>query len=183
MTLIYLLTIGIAALVLMILVRMVREERKSRRHTLGTARPEPDRPYRAHVSPANATTLQHLNVRPAVGASGQSVDIDTARRALQKVSYEMVGNRHGAETKARHKQDMTRFAAMDPLVREIAIQAREIVAANPGQLQSKIYPHFPRFSQEQVRYALYFAHELGWIYRKKKGNTYQLFPPGETIDQ
>ena len=181
--LIYLLTFCIAALVLLILVRMIRTERKERQRALGHTRPRSERSYRAHVPPAIATTSSHSNDYQQARSDEQAIDVNVARMALQKVSYEMVGKRHSAETKARFKQGMTKFAAMDPLVREIAIQAREIVAANPGQLQSKIYPYFPRFSQEQVRYALYFAHELGWIYRKKKGNSYQLFPPGNTIDQ
>lgn len=110
------------------------------------------------------------------------LDVDTMRAGLQKVAYEMVGTRHDEETKARFKQGMTEFAALDPLVREIAEKARELVVQQPGILQSRIYAHFEGRSVEQVRYALYFAHELGWIHRRKKGSSYQLFPPGRLID-
>lgn len=44
------------------------------------------------------------------------------------------------------------------------------------------YPFFPDHDPEKVRYALYFAHELGMLYRKKKGNTYQLFPAGSLVE-
>jgi len=113
-------------------------------------------------------------------ADDDSMNIDRTRLVMQKISYEMVGNRHNSETKARFKRDMTCFAANDPMVRLIAARVHELVIDNPGQLQSKIYRHFPEFSKEQVRYGLYFSDELGLIRRKKKGSTYQLFPAGTT---
>lgn len=109
-------------------------------------------------------------------------NVDRERQALQKIAYGMVNPGVSSDDKLRFKQVMTEFAAADPLVREIAERAQQLVAANPGQLQSKIYVHFPGRDKEQVRYALYFAHELGLIYRKKKGSSYQLFPPGITLD-
>lgn len=129
--------------------------------------------------------LRPTDVTPPVAPVAKddgAFDVDAARGALQKVAYDMVGNHHSEEEKAHFKQGMTEFAALDPMVRQIVERAAQIVATNPGLMQSKIYGHFPEFTVEQVRYALYFAHELGWIYRKKKGNSYQLFPPGETID-
>jgi hypothetical protein len=109
-------------------------------------------------------------------------DIDAERLARQKVAYGMVGKGASAEDKAAFKRDMTEFAAVDPLVRDIATRAAQVAERHPGILQSKIYPFFPDHDPEKVRYALYFAHELGMIYRKKKGNTYQLFPAGNVID-
>jgi len=103
---------------------------------------------------------------------------ENTRNGLQKVAYEMVGSRYDEATKARFKQDMTAFAADDPMVHLIARRVQQLVLDNPGQLQSKIYRHFPEFTKEQVRYGLYFADELGWVRRQKKGNSYQLFPIG-----
>jgi len=108
--------------------------------------------------------------------------VDDMRSGLQKAAYEMVGNRHDEATKARFKQDMTTFAAGDPLVQLIAMRVQQLVIDDPGQLQSKIYRHFPEFTKEQVRYGLYFADELGLVRRKKKRNSYQLFPAGQVYE-
>jgi hypothetical protein len=123
----------------------------------------------------------HAELAAEEAGSGPA-DIDAERLARQKVAYGMVGKGVSAEDKAAFKQDMTKFAAVDPLVRDIATRAAQVAERHPGILQSKIYPFFPDHDPEKVRYALYFAHELGMIYRKKKGNTYQLFPAGNVID-
>lgn len=108
--------------------------------------------------------------------------LDDRRTGMQKIAYEMVGGRHDEATKARFKQEMTAFAADDPMVRLIAARVQQLALDNPGQLQSKIYCHFPEFTREQVRYGLYFADELGLVRRKKKGCTYQLFPVGQVYE-
>lgn len=127
-------------------------------------------------------SMPPLAATPTTVSMPDDLTVDEARLALQKVAYGMVGSSVSDDDKLKFKQVMTEFAAADPLVHGIVEQAQRLVAASPGQLQSKIYVHFPRHDKEQVRYALYFAHELGLIYRKKKGNSYQLFPPGNTID-
>nr|DAT05663.1 MAG TPA: hypothetical protein [Caudoviricetes sp.] len=38
-------------------------------------------------------------------------------------------------------------------------------------MQSEIYDCFLEFAVEQVRYALYFAHELGWFAAKQDAAT------------
>lgn len=141
------------------------------------------------LAPTHKQALQLQEILPGIRlrleeepVEDNEPSVDDMRSGLQKVAYGMVGKQVGADDKARFKQDMTEFASADPLVAEIAARARLIVEATPGVLQSGIYPHFPEHSQEQVRYALYFAHELGWIHRKKKGRSYQLFPPGKVID-
>lgn len=122
-------------------------------------------------------------VKPAPQlAPAPPLTMDEMRDGLSRVAGEMVGNTHDAETKARFKQGMTEFASLDPLVKEVVVRVRALVEESPGLLQSGIYSSLPEYSQEQVRYALYFAHELGWVFRKKKGRSYQLFPPGETIE-
>lgn len=114
----------------------------------------------------------------ALPGAGYDPTLDEARLAMQKIAYTMVGPGVSPLEKDRFKQAMTEFASVDPVVHHIAARARQIIAANPGQLQSKIYVYFPGCDKEQVRYALYFADELGWIHRKKKGNSYQLFLAG-----
>lgn len=125
-----------------------------------------------------------LRVEEAKARYGQQAppDIDAERLARQKVAYGMVGKDVSAEDKAAFKRDMTEFAAVDPLVRDIATRAAQVINRHPGMLQSKIYPFFPDHDPEKVRYALYFAHEMGMLYRKKKGNTYQLFPAGSLVE-
>lgn len=140
------------------------------------------RRHRSGIPSSSAPPLPIAKATSVHRAEAGSPSVDEMRAGLQKVAYEMVGNRHDEETKARFKQGMTEFASLDPLVNEVVERARELVSTQPGILQSRIYAHFPDRSVEQVRYALYFAHELGWIHRKKKGNSYQLFPPGDLID-
>lgn len=118
---------------------------------------------------------------PNIPAAAPRPNWDGMRFELQKISYGMVGDGISASEKARFKADMTVFASADPLVKEITFQCRALVERNPGLVQSEIYEHLPDYTTEQVRYALYFAHELGWIFRKKKGRSYALYPPGNLI--
>lgn len=148
------------------------------------------------LAPSHATALQLQAMLPEMKRQLSEISttettampesafqsIDEMRAGLQKVAYGMVGKGINEEDKQRFKQDMTVFAAADPMVEKIAEHARAIVAESPGLLQSRIYVHFPGHTKEEVRYALYFAHELGWIHRRKKGSSYQLFPPGSVIN-
>lgn len=164
-----------------------RRQERARRYAAAASRSKRTKETRVALQGSSVPVVEKRPSVPASAPPGIEItlepSIDQVRLQLQKVSYEMVGTRHSAEAKARFKQDMTEFAAADPLVQEITRRAQQIVAQNPGMLQSSIYTHFPDADKEQVRYALYFAHELGWIFRKKKGRSYQLFPPGETYDQ
>lgn len=110
----------------------------------------------------------------------QSGNYDHARLLLQKIAYSMVGSDITQEQKNQFTQVMKDFASDDPLYREIMAIVVPFVAANPGVMQSKIYSELPQWTQEEVRYALYFAHELGHIQRVKKGNSYKLLPSGYT---
>jgi tetratricopeptide (TPR) repeat protein len=112
----------------------------------------------------------------------QGGDYDQARQMLQKIAYGMVGGSVSDEQREDFKQLMTSFANEDPLYRDIVDQVMPMVAAQPGMLQSTIYKNFPHYNQEQMRYALYFAHEIGDIPRRKKGRSYELLPPGRVID-
>lgn len=73
---------------------------------------------------------------------------------------------------------MTHFANEDPLYRQVMERITPLVQANPGMMQSTIYKGQSDEIKEQIRYVLYFAHELGDIHRIKKGNSYLLYLPG-----
>lgn len=103
-------------------------------------------------------------------------DWDSARDALQHVAYGMVDA--DEQTKRAFTQAMCQFAARDPLYHEVMGLVTTLVSQSPGVLQSKLYPHFPDLSPEMVRYVLYYAAELGDVVRRKKGNSYALFPKG-----
>ncbi len=112
----------------------------------------------------------------------QEGNYNQARQMLQKIAYGMVGGSVTEEQREDFKRLMTSFANEDPLYRGIVDQVMPMVAAQPGMLQSAIYKHFPQYDQEQMRYALYFAHEIGDIPRRKKGRSYELLPPGRVFD-
>jgi len=66
------------------------------------------------------------------------------------------------------------FAGRDPLYLKICGDVLSYIASHPGVLQTDLYKEFPAFSQEDLRYALYFAGDHGKIKREKKGQTYTL---------
>ncbi len=118
----------------------------------------------------------------AIEAAIYRGDYETARLGLKKYAFAAVGKDVPADTKQRFKQLMTDFAQVDPLYGKVIARILPLVASKPGILQSSIYKHIPEFDQETIRYVLYFAHELGDIYRRKKGRSYELLLAGETID-
>lgn len=105
-------------------------------------------------------------------------DYDFARMWLQKFAYTTVEPDVAQHVRDQFKALMTAFAKGDPLYQIILGRVRPLVVAEPGILQTKLYPHVPEYDAEQVRYALYFAHELGDVVRIKKGRSYAVFPPG-----
>jgi tetratricopeptide (TPR) repeat protein len=105
-------------------------------------------------------------------------DYNFAREWLQRFAYTITGNDAIPElVKVRFKKVMTEFASQDPLYRQIMERVIPMVHAKPCLTQSEIYKGQPDNIKEQMRYVLYFAHELGHIRRVKKGSSYQLFPP------
>lgn len=112
----------------------------------------------------------------------ESGNYDMARAILQKFAYSMVGPGVAEDDKARFRTLMTTFALDDPLYREVMAKLKPIVLANPGILQTAIYPRLPEYDQETIRYVAYFGHEIGDIHRRKKGRSYELLPPGAVID-
>ena len=103
---------------------------------------------------------------------------DFARQWLQRFAHTITGNDAVPQlVKDRFKKVMTEFASYDPLYKQIIARVLPMVHASPGLMQSQIYKGQSDEIKEQMRYALYFAHELGHIRRLKKGNSYQLFLP------
>lgn len=191
--LVFLIVIVIVVALLVIgLAAMINRESGSRKHPVRNTRKRYENQHRGYpVTPPSRESIEAKapppRQRPDSAPNGDQdrydhATVDDMRTDLQKIAYEMAGNRHDEATKARFKKDMTAFAAGDPLVRLIATRVQQLVLDDPGQLQSKIYRHFPEFTKEQVRYGLYFADELGLVRREKKGNSYQLFPAGEVYE-
>lgn len=108
-------------------------------------------------------------------------DYEFARTWLQKFAYNTVNKDVEQSVRDKFKRLMTAFCREDPLYRQIMQRAVPIVTAQPGMLQAALYPQLPGYSEEQIRYALYFAHELGDLSRLKKGRSYQLFGPTQTV--
>ena len=100
-------------------------------------------------------------------------DWATARTALQKVAYTLV------DAPQAQKDAFTRlcleFVPRDPLYQRVVSTAVAHIQANPGCRQTQLYPLLPDLDPEWVRYAIYYAAELGVLRRTKKGNSYALW--------
>lgn len=101
-------------------------------------------------------------------------DWDMARQTLQRIAYQMPGQ--SEEIKKEFTFFMRDFAAQDPLVFGVLRIAMPLLRQQPGMLQKQLYKHMPGIGLEESRYALYFAEQLGILSRKKKGNSYMLYP-------
>lgn len=110
-------------------------------------------------------------------------DYDFARTWLQKFSYTTFDKDVPQAVRDRFKTLMTAFAKQDPLYLKLIAKIRPIVEAQPGLLQTALYPQLPGFDEEQIRYVLYFAHELGDVNRLKKARSYQVFLPDQQLPE
>ena len=108
-------------------------------------------------------------------------DYDFARTWLQKFSYTTVDKDVPQAVRYRFKTLMTAFAKQDPLYLRLIAKIRPLIEARPGIMQTALYPQLPGYDEEQIRYVLYFAHELGDVNRLKKGRSYQLLLPGQAL--
>lgn len=108
-------------------------------------------------------------------------DYDFARTWLQKFAQVTVRQEVPQAMRDRFRVLMTAFAQEDPLYLDVLPQIISLVEAEPGLLQTAIYPELPQYNQETLRYVLYFAHELGDLIRLKKGRSYQLFCSDQTV--
>lgn len=139
---------------------------------------------RAELSAALAKTNNQRQATPLV-SDPESVthddlrrlSVDEMRAALQRLAMEVTRKGISPVEKARVKAIIKEFAAEDPLVARVAEIAQALAIANPGFVQSKSYVAFPQLSINDVRYGMYFAHELGLIVRIKHGNSYRIFHP------
>ena len=107
-------------------------------------------------------------------------DWGAARDFLQKIAYGI----HDAtpDDQRIFKKVMTIFAESDPLYQQCIKAILPFVAQSPGIKQTALYPHMAAAPDvEHARYVLYFAHELGHIVRRKKGNSYEVYLPGQSI--
>ena len=102
-------------------------------------------------------------------------DWDSARAALQRVSYGMVSE--DEDTKARFSFFMGQFALRDPFFKAVMDAALPAIERSPGIRQAAMYKGMSEDKKELLRYVLYFAAELGHIVRVKKGNSYALYLP------
>ncbi len=126
----------------------------------------------------HATRLHLTTARDAWKAG----DFAAARVSYLKTAQALTQIKEADQAKAMLKQEQIDFAKADPLYQQVLAALRPIVSAEPGVLQTAIYGRLP-FSREDISYALYFAHELGDLYRRKKGRTYEVLPAGVIIDQ
>lgn len=107
-------------------------------------------------------------------------DWNGARLFLQKCAYGI--KQQSAEEQQNFKEIMTAFASSDPLYRMCLDSVLPIIQENPGIKQTALYAHMTAAPDAEIaRYVLYFADELGDVVRRKKGNSYLVFPAGFVI--
>ena len=152
----------------------VRRLRRTGKHNKEKQNPAP-----AHRRKASAGEPFWVNARSSpfdALAHLQNGDYDGARRALQKISYMVYAERKNRpELVDQFTALMCEFTRIDPLFGQCMKIILPLVQQSPGIRQTDLYPYLP-VDVETARYVLYFAHETGAIFRKKKGNSYTVFP-------
>lgn len=106
-------------------------------------------------------------------------EFDVARRSyfswVESVRQQNVNTNGGLEEELDNaKKAYADFVARDPLYLKICGKVIPYVRENPGVIQTELYKEFDGYSQDDIRYALYFAAEHGSIKRIKKGRSYSL---------
>jgi hypothetical protein len=109
-------------------------------------------------------------------------DFDVARRSyfswVESVRQQNINTGGTLEEELdKAKKAYADFVARDPLYLEICGKVIPYVRENPGVIQTELYKVFGGYSQEDIRYALYFAAEHGSIKKEKKGRSYSLTLP------
>lgn len=108
-------------------------------------------------------------------------DIDGARLALQKIGYMVHAEKDRYPDKVRQFTElMCMFVRIDPLFWQCLNAIKPVIEHSPGIRQTALYEHLP-VDVETARYVLYFAGETGHLIRRKKGNTYEVFLPGQPV--
>lgn len=109
-------------------------------------------------------------------------DWGMARSFLQKIAYGI--HDATADDQRIFKKIMTIFAEADPMYQQCMRGIKPFIEESPGIKQTALYPHMAAAPDtESCRYVLYFAHELGDIVRRKKGNSYEVFLPGQPMPE
>lgn len=108
-------------------------------------------------------------------------DIDGARLALQKIGYMVHADKDRYPDKVRQFTElMCMFVRIDPLFSQCLNVIKPVIAQSPGIRQTALYEHLS-VDVETARYVLYFAGETGHLIRRKKGNSYEVFLPGQPM--
>jgi hypothetical protein len=97
------------------------------------------------------------------------------REALTRLAPNMTGVAISPDLREKFTEVFTYFADFDPLYHDVLQQVEPVILNNPGILQNKLAEQFPRFSAEQFRYVMYYAHLRGDIRREKNGRSYAIF--------
>jgi len=106
-------------------------------------------------------------------------DFDLARSAyfkwVESVRQQNVNMGGAVESELETaKKAYADFVIDDPLYIKICSEVIPYIESNPDAIQTELYNTFPNYSQEDLRYALYFAEVHGKITRIKKGRSYSL---------
>jgi hypothetical protein len=108
-------------------------------------------------------------------------DFDGARQALQKIAFMVHADRDRNPDLVQAFTDlMCKFVNIDPLFTECLGRVLSVIEAEPGVRQTALYEAMG-VDTETARYVLYFAHETGHVVRRKKGNSYEVFLPGQPM--
>jgi hypothetical protein len=106
-------------------------------------------------------------------------DFDVARRSyfswVESMRQQNINTNGGFEDELdQAKKAYADFVKRDPLYLAICGEVIPYIKENPGVIQTDLYKEFAGYTREDIRYALYFAAELGRIKRVKKGRSYTL---------
>ncbi|MBE3607042.1 hypothetical protein CCAL13119_08910 [Campylobacter sp. RM13119] len=101
-------------------------------------------------------------------------DFDSLRELITKMAYTYAGTPESEMVKNIGKF----FAKHDPIYSDILTKVKDIVSTSQGIKQSIIYKDVSPdgfYSDEEIRYVLYYAAEYGDIIREPFGNSYKLY--------
>jgi hypothetical protein len=142
--------------------------------------PDQHKPTSAEPAPAHAWQVTIGEGAAELDRLVMMGDWDSARAALQCTAYGMLDA--PPDEKRQFTQAMCKFAARDPLYYAVMQVVTPLVEATPGLTQTKLYPHLPNLTPETIRYVIYYAAEMGEVVRRKKGNSYAIFPKSYTLN-
>lgn len=111
----------------------------------------------------------------------QDGDFDGARQALQKIAFMVHADRPKNQDQVQAFTSlMCKFVNIDPLFKTCLGRVLPTIEREPGVRQTALY-EVMGVDVETARYVLYFAHETGYVVRRKKGNSYEVFLPDQPM--